>query len=103
MSKHTSGSWSAVTHSWSDINVYSDKKCIAKLSIYDEATEDTEHDLHYEMFANARLISAAPELMEALDEIVDEIKSKCYHPELEHLGGLIINAQKIIAKARGES
>ena len=74
MSDYTKGEWEEVTHSWSDIGIYCDKKHIAKLSIYDEATEDTEHDLHYEMFANARLISAAPDLLEALEEAVHSLE-----------------------------
>jgi hypothetical protein len=98
MSNFTQGPWNEVTHSWSDIGVYSDKKRIAMLSIADEATEDTEHDLHYEMFANAQLISAAPDLLEALESLFNAVDS-C----TELTPDVMRKAQSAIKKARGES
>ena len=66
--KHTPGHWKVVEHSWSDSSIFaSDDKQVARLSIYDVATESTQSALEKEMDANARLIAAAPDLLEALE------------------------------------
>ena len=71
MSKHTPGPWyiSETGPKWS-INVGNggdSNKHIAMVSCYQEFTND-----HTENLANARLIAAAPELYELLEEIVNE-------------------------------
>lgn len=43
------------------------------MSIYDEATEETQDELEAEMNANAKLIAAAPDLLESLQAIVSFI------------------------------
>ncbi|WP_429941841.1 hypothetical protein [Achromobacter xylosoxidans] len=48
-----------------------------------------------ELLANARLIAAAPELLKALEAIVND-------PYVSALGSLGIRAKRVIAKARGE-
>lgn len=65
----------------------------------DNGGEDAWH-------ANARLIAAAPELLEALESLVDDgmfgyiLDEKGSFPEAE---ALIIKARAAIAKARGEA
>jgi hypothetical protein len=65
MSKHTPGPWQVIEHSWSDTGIYAVNDRVAKLSIYDEATEDTQEEMELTMAANAHLIAAAPDLLEA--------------------------------------
>jgi hypothetical protein len=48
--------------------------------------------------ANARLISAAPDLLEALEALLDRDPA----PPLEKIGAVYVNARAAIAKARGE-
>lgn len=69
MSKHTPGPWRVVEHSWSDTGIYSDKHHIAHLSIEGVATERNQSELEASMGANAKLIAAAPDLLEALVHI----------------------------------
>jgi hypothetical protein len=78
--KHTSGPWTVVEHSWSDIGVYAGAHRVCLLSIYDEATEETQSELEARDSANARLIAAAPELLEALQTLVRN-RYSCFIPE----------------------
>jgi hypothetical protein len=48
--------------------------------------------------ANARLISAAPELLAALEALIDRDPA----PPLEKIGAVYVNARAAIAKARGQ-
>lgn len=72
MSKHTSGPWRMVEHSWSDTSIYggdvskNESFLVASLSIEHIATEKTQDALESTQSANAKLIAAAPELLEAL-------------------------------------
>lgn len=109
--KHTPGPWSA-------IKVYSDAvsvvdaggfelvetENIAILSEYSKKlnishwaqSEDAYRVLSdEEQAANARLIAAAPELLQALEAIVND-------PYVAALGSLGMRAKRVIAKARGE-
>ena len=87
MSAHTPGPWELFEHSWCDSSIYGGQKNSTKicaLSIYNVATKQNQQVLEREMDANARLIAAAPELLESLklavnpylsfpDEVIDEI------------------------------
>jgi len=48
--------------------------------------------------ANARLIAAAPELLEALEALLNRDLA----PPLEKIGAVYVNARAAIAKARGQ-
>jgi hypothetical protein len=52
-----------------------------------------------ETHANARLIAAAPELLEALEFALHELEAYCYDESGENYNSLLINAA--IAKATG--
>lgn len=52
--------------------------------------------------ANARLIAAAPELLEALNNLSEEVANLAYSPEFEHIGPLVLDARATIAKAKGD-
>ena len=69
--KHTPGPWQIVEHSWSDTGIYANDKQVALLNIAPYADEDTQQTLEAEAAANARLIAAAPKLLEALLGIVE--------------------------------
>jgi hypothetical protein len=85
---HTPGPWKDEITEEGELLVRMDKRH----SVYIGDIEDTCRECH----ANARLVAAAPELLEALQAFVD------YHatdyediPEMEQ-------ARRIIAKAKGE-
>ena len=81
MSKHTPGPWEYLGHSW--VQTADDKKTpIANFNFF-AATE-----------ANARLIAAAPELLEALQDMVSD------HASLS--AATLAFARAAIAKATGE-
>ena len=84
MSKHTPGPWEYRGHAW--VQTADDKKIpIANFNFY-AATE-----------ANARLIAAAPELLEASKEMLQLIDTIC---RVE--GATVRKARAAIAKATGE-
>lgn len=62
--KGTKGIWTAEEHSWSDTSLMCGDKTIATMSIYDDATEETQEELENEVSANFRLLAAAPDLLE---------------------------------------
>jgi len=66
--KHTPGPWSVTEHGWSQTGIYTDGVRIALIDIYDEATEENQDELEASTAANARLIAAAPDLLDALQE-----------------------------------
>ena len=112
MSEHTKGPWVATLEKW---HAYVDAvKYGATLSqvdgdggmvdIYQPANE-TPAGEWYEMSteerdANARLIAAAPELLEALEAIIDAADRDLGDPA-GMPGGPIYKARAAIAKARG--
>ena len=75
MSKHTPGPWTVCEHSWSRTGIYSASHPIAALDIYEEATEETQEDWERVMSANAHLIAAAPDLLEALQSVMKMMNS----------------------------
>ena len=99
MSEYTKGPWhiSETGPKWS-INVGNggdSNRHIAMVSSYQEFTSD-----HTENLANARLIAAAPELLEALVSLVQEyVKLK---PAVVFNRGAIEQARAAILKAIGD-
>jgi hypothetical protein len=66
--QHTPGPWSVTDNSWETSTVYGpDGETIAECQINSIATEDTQYEFEAIKEANARLIAAAPELLEALE------------------------------------
>jgi hypothetical protein len=65
--KHSSTPWRKFEHSWDSTSIAdSNGNIICSLSIYDEATEENQQELEAKMDANAKLIKAAPELLQNL-------------------------------------
>jgi hypothetical protein len=94
--KHTPGPWEVIEHSWSETSIFYGKdKRIARLTIYDVAAENTQQSLKKEMDANARLIAAAPELLEALTGIIKDC-------DLDLPVWRVDEAREAISKAKGE-
>lgn len=98
--KHTPGPWTVFEHSWSDTSIWTHDSTVATLSIKDEATEDTQAGLEARMAANARLIAAAPDLLEALREVLKEAIDD-YYAEKDP-DGVLDAAYAAIAKATGK-
>lgn len=69
MSAHTPGPWSVFNHSWCETSViaigFDHSICLLDIN---HATEESQEADEAQMEANARLIAAAPELLEALKE-----------------------------------
>lgn len=94
MSKHTPGPWMVFSHSWSDTTIVAHgfDHGICSLDI-NHATEETQEADEAQMAANARLIAAAPDLLEALIAI-----DGCYRCG-EDLNIVLDQARAAIAKA----
>lgn len=99
MSKHTPGPWSVTESSdWTGMSGVS-------LGIDDAAGQEGERDYHLatvvhgdpeELAANARLIAAAPELLEALEDALQYLQHHLPDEALEP-------HRAAIKKARGEA
>ena len=111
VSKHTQGKWMAVHNSWAISTVYADhNKVIAECPIDGSVTEDSQDVLEPIKEANALLIAAAPDLLEALRECITDPGAVCFvrrdmHPEYmdRRLNYISDQARAAIAKATGES
>ena len=104
MTKHTPGPWEAVSQGMG-YGIQGDGRnhCVAftntascsKAALRANVTKDEEE------FANARLIAAAPELLEALyNMVISAVPGMNWTDESGQL--MIRNARAAIAKARGE-
>jgi hypothetical protein len=91
MSAHTPGPWKIERHIHHEIQI-KDKDGWQICQMYDSAPPDID---------NARLIAAAPELLETLERIIATHDASCAGPECGIAG--IDKARATIAKARGES
>lgn len=95
--QHTSGPWKAEDNSWEVSTVYSASGEVARCYIDSNVTEDTQDRLEPIKEANARLISAAPDLLEALQGMVawaDDLQR-------QDPAGDLLKARSAIAKATG--
>lgn len=89
-----SGPWSVVEHSWQDTSVAAGDKTICLLHMDDEeVTEENQDEQLAQQLSNAKLIAAAPELLNALQLLVD---SQSLKGSLIHA---IENAMNVIKKA----
>lgn len=93
--KITEGKAVTLDHNWSDTSVCINGKSILTLSIYDEATEDTQEALEVEMDANAELIADAFNTANETDKMPSEIKQG-RDEILEILKGLVCDVGNLI-------
>ena len=94
MSKYTPPPW--------DLDV--EELFIIKEGKLDIASVCTDSGIDRETaLANARLIAAAPELLEALHNLNEEVSKRAYPPEFEPMGPLVLDARAAITKAKGSS
>lgn len=96
MNKHTPGPWSISDSSWVTNHRDIDAPTHGALAVVVWRMEEEERSPECE--ANAHLISAAPDLLEAL-EMAMEIGDQCSRG---FLGKFQAKARAAIAKARGE-
>ena len=72
MSAHSKGPWSATHNSWEFSTVYdASGNAIAECQIDQSVTEETQEELEPIKEANARLMAAAPDLLQALKRVMD--------------------------------
>jgi hypothetical protein len=106
MSKHTPGPWAYSHNSWEFSDVYgTDGKVVATCQIDEDVTEETQEMLETIKEANARLIAAAPDLLEALQacaDWLDWLVVPPIDPKDAHHAHLKL-ARAAIAKATGKT
>ena len=92
MSAHTPGPW-AIEPSWAE-------RCDGSVAIVnrEHMRDDWDVCMVHSTEANAHLIAAAPELLEALMEFVAEAEPDCGQPNCRECGGYT-KARAAIAKA----
>lgn len=98
---HTPGPWSIVEHSWSDTGIDSATDYVCLLRI-DPSDEECEVAMSNRMAANARLIAAAPELLEACKSFSDHLTGPTAWTQ-DQEDALIERVHAAIAKATGAS
>lgn len=91
MSKHTKAPWKVVENGDRMAGVMSGNNWVTYKAGQDRMTTE-------ELEANANLIAAAPDLLEALAWMVEHCE-----PRLDHAPDCIRSAKRAISKARGES
>ena len=103
MSKYTAGPW--YFHPQGDANIYAINhyKEKYKSPSWLLVLQHNGEQLTAEQEANMRLIAAAPELLEALESLNEEVTKHAYSPEFEHMGPLVLDAREAIIKAKGDS
>ena len=83
MSAHTPGPWSWVDTSWEYNHIYAARKLCATVHTDQDVTEETEDACAKVMNANARLIAAAPRLLEELQRLVNIADSGLFRDRAE--------------------
>jgi len=92
MSTHTPGPWSVVDHKTASENIYAaNGRHIVNVGAHDYGWQPGQERSRDECMANAYLIAAAPEMYEALKEV---LASKCPCDAF-------VKGRKAIAKAEG--
>jgi hypothetical protein len=109
MAQHTPGPWSfengisCISHKRGEIVARNraGSQTVAQVAMFSDPSYDGDEDT-----ANARLIAAAPELLDALEELVSDLEfdmSAGCNPRLVKSGKRIEYARAAISKATGES
>ena len=93
---HTPGPWK-INPRASMVVESESGRTIASCGAYTSNTENTEPENQ----ANARLIAAAPELLEALEAVSDEAIDEYHERHDEYWGGKLAKARATIAKTGG--
>jgi hypothetical protein len=109
MSAHTPGPWHVGNTNSGNVAIFAEvehrqpgysEACICAVSPICDAT--------HEDYANARLLSSAPDLLEALQELLNQFDSEI-HNEYDGTGMLndrlseANHARRVVAKAKGET
>lgn len=70
---YTKGEWEMVENSWAITTIYAPGRqgIVCELTLSESVTEETQEEAEQLQRANAKLISAAPDLLEVLKEVVD--------------------------------
>lgn len=89
--------WKVVGHNWQNTTIYdADETPICKLDLEDwDVTEDNQDELETYQAKVANLISAAPELLEALEAVLEYLDDRGVDKWLDEM------VTKAIAKAKG--
>ena len=90
MSKHTKGPWTATKHDQHWVRVNVTIKASGNTWVAFMPDEDKE-----ERMANARLMAAAPDLLDALESLLEQTRQYGHNAE-------ITAAEAAIVKAKGE-
>ena len=101
MTKHTKGPWTATKHDQHWVRVNVTIKAGGNTWVAFMPDEDKE-----ERMANARLMAAAPDLLEALENAVSELDYLTVAPDSDYArpdDEIIKAAEAAIAKAKGEA
>lgn len=101
--KFTKGPWHVIEHSWSDVGVYAGDNRVVLLSILHEATEDNQQELERRDSANAHLIAAAPCLYAFVEKLRQRLDEGVLADAAGESYGLLLEAEALVAKARGEA
>jgi hypothetical protein len=110
MSKHSPGPWAIeydeVDEDW---RIVSEPRngYVAAISYYEHDEDDTPEDLATveEVKANASLIAAAPDLLEALEMALDELMDAGFSADIsggKPVSDALIFGADVISKAKGE-
>ncbi len=88
--KHTPGPWKAQFNGWKNILVVKDSKWVAEINFMEDTSEP-----------NALLIAAAPELLEALEGLTEELeKIEAWDGDCPWLIPFVRQARAVINKTR---
>jgi len=99
MSAHTPGPWLVILTSTGEWQVFADKYNVI---ICDNVWDHTANKTGNSIEANAHIIAAAPELLEALIDMVAIAQLDKWDQAVSGRQSFLWNAKVAIAKARGE-
>jgi hypothetical protein len=100
MSKHTPGPWTKDVSRIFGMTKYGERSVAQIHALRDYSGR--EPDLFDETDANMRLIAAAPEILEALKQGVEQLEADYQETPLDGHGALIRKFRTVIAKAEGK-